>query len=102
MKLTQELARQYHKANKKTKGQILSEYCRLTEVSRNNASKRFWKQTKNLYPRVLPTGVGNRQGPKKKFNSAHVSIVKECWELSGGICAERIHPMLKIYIGGLL
>ncbi len=77
MKLTQKLARQYQKANKKTKGQILSEYCRLTEVSRNNASKRFCKQAKNIYPRVLPTGVGNRRGPKKKFKNAHVSIVKE-------------------------
>ena len=101
MKLTQKLARQYHKANKKTKGQILSEYCRLTEVSRNNASKRFCKQAKDIYPRVLPTEVGNRQGPRKKFNSAHISIIKECWELSGGICAERLHPMLNIYIDQL-
>jgi hypothetical protein len=101
MKLTQKLSRQYHKTKKKTKGQILSEYCRLTEVSRNNASKRFCKQAKNIYPRVLSTGVGNRRGPKKKFKSTHISIVKECWELSGGICAERLHPMLNVYINQL-
>lgn len=101
MKLTQKLAKQYHKANKKTKGQILSQYCRLTEVSRNTASKRFCEQTKNVYPRVLPSGVAKRRGPKKKFNSVHVRIVKECWDLSGGICAERLHPMLNIYIDQL-
>ena len=95
MKLTQKLAKQYHKADKKTKGEILSEYCRLTEVSRNNASKRFCKQAKNIYPRVLPTGVGNRRGRRKKFNSTHVSIVKECWELSGGYARRESIPCLR-------
>jgi hypothetical protein len=49
MKLTQKLVRDYNKAAKKKKGQILTEYCMLTEVSRNTASKRFCKVTKNRY-----------------------------------------------------
>jgi len=49
MKLTQKLARDYNKEAKKKKGQILTEYCMLTEISRNTASKRFCKVTKNRY-----------------------------------------------------
>ena len=49
IKLTQKLARDYNKEAKKKKGQILTEYCMLTEVSRNTASKRFDKVTKNRY-----------------------------------------------------
>ena len=100
MKLTQKLAKQYHKANKKTKGQILSQYCRLTEVSRNTASKRFSKQIRNVYPIILPSR-NKRPGAKRKFNNIHIAIVKECWKLAGNICAERLHPMLGVYIDRL-
>ncbi len=44
MKLTQKLLGQYKRASKKMKGQILKEYCQLTEINRNTASKRFRKQ----------------------------------------------------------
>ncbi len=54
MKLTQRMATEYNKAINHRKGEILSEYCRLTEVSRNTASKRFCKEIRNVYPRALP------------------------------------------------
>ncbi len=102
MRLTQKLAKEYKKANKHTKGRILTEYCRLTEVGRNTASKRFCKVIKNIYPRALPTIISYRgQGAKNKYNSIHKEIVKRCWELAGNICAERLHPMLSIYIDQL-
>ena len=53
MKQVQKLAKQRQKANKKAKGQILSQYCRLIEVSRNTVSKRFSKEIRSVYPRVL-------------------------------------------------
>lgn len=102
MKLTQKLLGQYKNGSKKMKGLILTEYCQLTEVSRNTASKRFRKQIiKSIYPRVLPSRAVKKPGPKKKFSGVHASIVKECWELSGGICAERLHPVLSSYIDQL-
>jgi len=72
MELTQKLANGYKKANKKRKGEILTEYCSLTEVSRNTASKRFQKE-----------------------------IIRRCWELGGNICAERLHTMLPTYLDQL-
>ncbi len=102
MKLTQRIATEYNKAIKQRKGEILSEYCRLTEVSRNTASKRFCKEIRNVYPRALPsTTPHRRRGPKSKFNTIHREIVRRCWELSGNICAERLHCMLHAYIDQL-
>ncbi|HSE84576.1 MAG TPA: hypothetical protein VLB01_08530, partial [Thermodesulfobacteriota bacterium] len=98
MKLTQKLLNRYKRASKKMKGQVLTEYCQLTEVSRNTASKRFRKQImKSIYPRVLPPGAVKKPGPKKKFMGIHTRVVSKCWELSGGICAERLHPVLCSY-----
>jgi len=102
MKLTQKLAGDYNKAAKKKKGHLLTEYCMLTEVSRNTASKRFCKVIKNIYPQALPTIISyRRQGPKNKYNSIHKEIVNRCWELAGNICAERLHLMLSTYINQL-
>jgi len=102
MKLTQRMATEYNKAIKGRKGEILSEYCRLTGVRRNTASKRFCKEIRNVYPRALPsTTPHRRRGPKSKFNTIHKEIVRRCWELASNICAERLHPMLSIYIDQL-
>src|SRR5882724_4863849 len=102
MKLTQKLAKQYQNSGKKIKWQIISQYCQLTDVSRNTASKRFHRQViRSIYPRVLPSTKHNRKGPKKKFRGVHVRIVEECWKLGGNICAERLHPMLPAYIDQL-
>ena len=102
MKLTQKLLGQYKRASKKMKGLIITEYCKLTETSRNTASKRFRKQImKSIYPRVLAPEAVKKPGPKKKFSGVHTRIVNKCWELSGGICAERLHPVLCSYIDQL-
>lgn len=97
MKLTHKRAKQYQNANKKTKSAIITDYCYLTQTTRNTASKRFCKEIKNIYPRLLPLTYKTR-GPKKKFRGVHTRIVKKCLELAGNICAERLHPMLAIYI----
>ena len=102
MKLTQKLVGQYRGASKKTKGWILTEYCQLTQTTRNTASKRFRKQIiKSIYPRVLPPRTAKKRGPKKKFSGVHARIVNKSWELAGGICAERLAPMLCNYIDQL-
>lgn len=91
MELTKKLANGYKKANKRRKGEILTEYCSLTDVSRNTASKRFSKEINNVYPRVFPTNKYKKRGPRSKFNSIHKEIIRRCWELGGNICAERLH-----------
>jgi len=91
MKLTQSMATEYNKAIKQRKGEILSEYCRLTEVSRNTASKRFCKEIRNVYARVFPKeNKYTKRGPKNKFSTIHREIIRRCWELGGTICAETL------------
>jgi hypothetical protein len=102
MELTKKLANGYKRANKRRKGEILTEYCSLTDVSRNTASKRFRKEIRDVYPKVFPRrDKFRKRGPKNKFKSIHKEIVRRCWELGGNICAERLHPMLSTYIDQL-
>ena len=102
MQLTQRLAKEYRKSRKKRKGEILKEYCLLTGVSGNTASKSFCKEIRNVYPRVFPkANKYKKRGPKNKFNTIHREIIRRCWELGGNICAERLHPILSTYIDQL-
>lgn len=102
MKLTGKLLSQYKKSNKKEKGQILAKYRQLTGVNKNTAAKRFRKQIKNPYPRILSgkdkKSRRKKRGPKKKYTAVHQRIIKNCWELAGNICGEKLHPMLPIYL----
>lgn len=102
MKLTQKLTKRYKDSVREIRSAMITEYCQLTQTTRNTASKRFCKQIRNPYPLALPSiPSANRRGPKKKFRGSHVRVVKKCWELAGNICAERLHPMLPTYIDQL-
>lgn len=102
MELTQRQAKEYKQATEKQKGEIITRYCQLTGVSRNLASKRFRSTMRNIHPRVLSEKKrGRKRGRKRKYTNIHKAVVRRCWELSGEICAERLHPDLAIYIDQL-
>lgn len=102
MTLTQKQAQEYKKAGKKDKGKIVSQYCKLTKVSRNLASKRLRKTVLNLYPTSLPVRKIKKKGGRKPiYTQVHKAIIKRAWELSGEICAERLHPVLADYLDQL-
>jgi len=99
MELVKRQVNKYKKATKKEKGKLLTEYCQLTRVSRNLASKRFIKEMKNIYPRALPTHrETGKRGRKPTYLKIHTEIIRRAWELSGEICAERLYPMLYSYV----
>ncbi len=99
MKLTQKLLKQYQKANKKEKSLIINQYCQLTKVKRKTAIKRFNRAKGNIYPRILKVNkpLGKR-GAKAKYGPAQKAIIKLCCQLTGQVCAEKIHPLLGVYI----
>jgi len=101
MELTQRQAQGYRRATKKEKGEILGQYCRLTGVTRNLASKRFRKVIRDIKPRVLKTASKKKTGRKPKYMSFHKAIICKVWELSGEICGERLHPVLREYVSEL-
>ena len=92
MELTQRQAKEYSRLTKSKKGEIISQYCKLTKVSRNLASKRFSKVMRNIHPRVLKK-VSKKRGRKPKY-TMHKKVIRKAWELSGEICGERLHPVL--------
>ncbi len=99
MKLTQKLLKEYRKASKKEKGKIIDQYIKITKVKRKTAIKRFNRAVKNPYPRILKkVKIKKKRGPKVKYGYIQKQIIKECWELSGRVCAEKLHPMLEVYI----
>lgn len=102
VKLTQEYIKQYQRASVKRKGEILDEYCRLAGITnRNVAVQRLNRAGRKPYPRVLASARIEARGRPLVFGEIHVELVKRCWYLAGGICAERLHPELGSYISEL-
>ena len=107
MELLKRFSDEYRKASKKRKGEILNQYCQLAGCQRKTAIKRFRRYV--LYSFIKRKRIhSNRRGPKRKYNIFHRTLIKQIWELTGYICAERIHPMIGKYIeqledaGGLI
>lgn len=97
MNLTQKLTQRYRQSTKKEKQKILDEYCQITQVRRNTAVQRL--QRKLVVPLVpVVKKRRKRRGPKRRYCSFHHTMVRKCWELSGLLCAERLTPMLCIYL----
>jgi len=105
MELTQRQAKEYKKATKKQKGEIITRYGELTGVSnRNLVSKRFRKAIGDIHPRILKDkrSAVKKRGRKPVYTSIHRAIVRKAWQLSGEICGERLHPILGQYIDQLV
>ncbi|MBI2053433.1 MAG: hypothetical protein HYT41_01675 [Candidatus Sungbacteria bacterium] len=83
---------QYLAAGKEEKGRILTAICSVTGVHRKAAIRRF--RTLQLHP---DTGKG-RRGRKQVYGHHITSLVRELWEMSGRICAQRLHPVMPEYI----
>ncbi|MBD3365823.1 hypothetical protein GF360_00580 [candidate division WWE3 bacterium] len=97
MNLTQKMAKNYKKAAKKDKSKILDDYCKLTQVKRNTAVKRFRRKIRKPYPKALPIKPKKR-GRKKKYSQIHKLLIQNIWDLADQICAERLYPCLPLYV----
>lgn len=101
MTLTQKLIKDYRKRNKKGRGKILGDYCKLTGISRSSAKQRFHRVLGNIWPKALSVPPGKAKGRPKVYHFLHASLIKNLWELSGYICAERLYPMISVYLNQL-
>ncbi len=95
MQLTQKFAKEYQRANRKRKTQILNEYCKLTKVKRNTANKRIRKVVKDIHPQILKKKTRKRRGRKKMYTKLHEKIIQKAWDTGGNICAENLHPIIQ-------
>lgn len=83
---------EYLAASKQEKKQILDAVCAVTGVHRKAAIRRF--RTLQLFP----YSGKERRGRKLTYGLGITSLIRELWEVSGRICAQRLHPVIPEYI----
>lgn len=98
MKLIAKFIKEYESAKKKSKGEILTQYCNLTGIFREAAKQRFFRYIDAPKKKKNKKSRFGRKGPKRKYDIIHKEIVKKCWELAGKVCAEKVHPMMGVYL----
>jgi len=101
--ITCELADRYRRAGRKAKGAILGQVVDLTGYNRCYAT-----QALRLYGKrapleadaqqgaaVQPGGaVSARQAQPRLYDEKVVSVLKQVWQIAGGICGKRLAPFL--------
>lgn len=83
---------EYLRASRKEKSRILDAVCRITGGNRKAAIRRF----RTLQMR--PMQGGGKRGRKTVYDHALLPLIRELWEMSGRICAERLRPIIPEYI----
>ena len=95
MELLRRLSREYLKATKRQKTELIKQYSSLTGVRKDTARKRFNRYLDKQYKSY--TGAGHC-GRRRKYNHRHGEVIKRCWQLAFEICAEKLHPMIGEYV----
>jgi hypothetical protein len=87
----EEKREEYWKGSKGEKGKILDAVIAVTGVHRKAAIRRFGKlQEEKKTPK--------KRGRKRVYGHGVVAALKELWEMSGRICAERLEGIIAEYV----
>ena len=97
MELTQKQAETYRTASKQHKQQLITQHCELTGISRNAAVQRF-KRAVTHKQGFVPTKPLGPRGAPKVYRDEHRRLVLSLSDISGGVAAERLQPMLGVYL----
>jgi len=98
MELLNKLFPSYLNASKELKGKLIDEYVNLTQVKRNTAIKRF-ERHKTISGKKEYT---KKPGRPKKYGSLEKELIKSLFYISGFICAERLHPVISLFLAQLI
>lgn len=103
MTLTQRFVRQYQAASRAEKATVLTQYGQLAAVSRNTAAQRLHRASQQLLPfKNIGSPRQRPRGRPRQYGALHTGLLRQCWELAGMVCAERLHPQLPIYVAELV
>lgn len=83
----------YLAGDREEKGRILDAVCDITRCHRKAAVRRF--RTLQARPH---SWTGEKRGRRRQYGHNITEAVRELWEISGRICAERLHPILPEYV----
>ena len=99
MELIKRFIQPYIKGRKKERMKTLTQYVALVQVKRGKLLKKGLDAIlKNVQEGSCESYIKSVKGRKPKYNVLHKEIIEKCWGISGYICAERFHPILKICI----
>jgi len=101
-------AKRYQKARKKQRGEILNEFTKLTRYGRKYAAWLLsnWKRRKVLtigglrtvYVFGLKKPRPKGKNPPKRpptYGADILSLLKDLWRFSGGLCGKRLAPFIR-------
>ncbi|MGC8727951.1 MAG: hypothetical protein ACP5SD_01665, partial [Elusimicrobiales bacterium] len=98
MELLNKLLPSYLNASKDVKSKLIDEYVKLTQVKRNTAIKRFERhKAVNGKKEYL-----KKPGRPQKYGSLEKELIKSLFYISGFICAERLHPVISLFLAQLI
>lgn len=97
MELTQRQVREYRRAGRIRKSELITEHCRLTGDDRNTAVQRFNRAIRKKRGFVLKHPPAAKGAPTK-YREEHKRLVLALSDLGGGVCGERLHPQLGEYL----
>lgn len=89
----------YLNSSRRIKSKILDEYVSLCGVKRNTAIKRFERARQGDDKGRKDY---NKPGRPKKYGSYETELIRSIYMLSNLICAERLHPVIPLYINQLI
>ena len=93
MNIFKEKLREYLKANRKEKGEILNTVCKITELSRIQAIRNFKKL------QLKDNGCFKEtRGRKRIYGNEVNSLLKDIWELADRMSGELLHPIIDEYL----
>jgi len=83
------IRKEYLKANKKRKGEILDEYCKRTGENRKYAIRKFKGKVKIKKP-------NEKRKPRKwKYDGRVIVALVELWNIFDKPCGQRLKPMIE-------
>jgi hypothetical protein len=85
--LARALAPRYAHASRREKGQLLDEFCEITQYTRKHALVLLSDPPAEDRPRH----VGGRP---LSYGPAEVALLRMCWSATDGICSKRLGPFL--------
>lgn len=88
----EEKAKEYWKADKHRKGEIIDHVVDITGLTRKGAIKRFRRM------QTQDPARQERRGRPVYFTRDVIAALKEIWEIGGEACGENLHPMIGEYI----
>jgi hypothetical protein len=82
----------YRVADRRTRGQILDEYCRTTGCHRKAAIRRLGRP---------PRGPGRRPGRPGRYGPALLPVLEQVWRASDELCGKLLAPILPTLLAAL-